>query len=217
MSSKRSPFPVIKDESRWAPFQDDVWVFSTGYTQEISRSRLISKFCSHFKDDLENKYFGEYGCFSELTICPIVLIDRKDGFTSWLTSRTFNHFNTLFQARIDKQKEGESKEDKEAMEEEKKKDDRSETLKFQRLAELMIGSLPARLKGAIVFRVNDARLEDITHLRDFLKGLHYCEFLDEMSMSHYQICRSGLKRGFCPARDFDPRVTVFEYDCEVVD
>lgn len=209
MNSQITRIPRVKEKGNWTPIKDKLWIFSTGYIKEISTKKFVSKFCSYFKDDLEEQYFDQAENFSGLTICPLALVDH-DGKVRYLISEIFSHLNSQFQAKINELNEGE---DPEEMENEKTLEDQEDALEFKSLADLAI-SLPIRCFGAIIFKVRGAHFGDVTRIRKFLNDLDYCVFQEEMEIFHYKVCGLGLQHNCHQKCKPNQRMTLFFCDCE---
>ena len=188
-----SPQTSGKPKFKREPANDAVWIFQISYIGRIDLETFVPKFCYLFEDYLE--WSKKDFTLEDLEIFPLAIFghcsypDPNSRDTRYLASQTFGHL---------RKEEDQTKD--------QKKKDKEWSIKLRELTDLATESCSRKPWGSIVFKVYNPPFNLMKKIEQFLIELDYYHDIGTLeSTTHY------------PLGETDKRVTVFEYDCEVVD
>ena len=190
---------------RWEPSRDDIWIFKTGYIDQIKIEEFTSSFVDKFLEYLDITIGS-----SDLRIFPIALIDSK-GEAKYPASSALAQLEKILKEEGNEQT---MKELEEMNQEERvsyKKKLQKISLDLDNLAKMIIESSPTKLKNVIIFDTSMMCYSTIVEIEEFLTELNYCPSYVRLlkSSSHYQL---NDPKSETPQVVLD--VTLFVYDCE---
>ncbi len=190
---------------RWEPARDDIWIFKTGYIDQIKIEKFTSSFVEKFLESLETQDYTIGS--SDLRIFPIALIDSK-GEVKYPASSALASLEKICQK--ERKEEGIKEMNQEDQASYKKKLQKI-SLDLDNQAKIIIESSPTKLKNVIIFDTSMMCYSTIVEIEEFLTELNYCPSYVRLlkSSSHYQL---NDPKSETPQVILN--VTLFVYDCD---